>query len=252
MKIKAMIALILLITIMAGIESDLNAQIRIERSYENYVTYLIDGFNVPDSWKAKFSRYRTHNWNTESTDHQESNAFLRWKVASGPRLRDILPPYPDQQREFMTRNNVDTTNYMLGIRGKFVINGYNWVVLEPRTPLFLRGIGKAISFWLWGGNYKYNITITVKDYRGDIHEIEGGSLFFIGWRYIRIRIPDYIPQRDVHMPANKYLQFLRIKFESEFNEVPDKFYVWIGSMWGEVDLFKDRFWGEALLDEENW
>ncbi len=250
MKIK-WILLTLFVLFIVAVNNQATSQINIQRSYENYVTYLVDGFNVQNSWAVKFSRFRTHNWDTNSNDYQDSQAFLRWKKAEGPAARYILPPYPEEQRDTAGAAR-DTAPYILGVRGKFIVHGYNWLVLEPRKPLFLKGIGRAISFWIWGGNYRYRISITVKDYLGGFHEIDGGSLAYVGWKYVRINIPSTIPQRDVRMPANKFLQFLRIKFESDFDELPDKFYAWLGSMWCEVDLYKDRFWGDGLLDEPNW
>jgi hypothetical protein len=251
LKVKLFLVIFMAFAAVCGGINNVDA-VSLQRPYENYVTYLVDGFNTPGSWVVKFSRYRVHNWDTNAPSFMDSQTFIRWKTVSGIKTNLIIPPYPSEQRRQMASLQPDTINNIVGIRAKYVINGHNWVVFEPAKPLFLRGIAKAIAFWVWGGNYRFNISITVKDYRGDIHELPGGRTDFIGWRYVRINIPHTIAQRDSHLPANKFLQFLRIKFLSDFDEVPDKFYVWLGSMWGEVDLYQDRFFGEGLLDEPNW
>lgn len=260
MKIKAILILsIIMLTALINVKAA-----KLKKNYENFVTYLVDGFDKENSWQVKFSRFRVHNWDTNKREFQPSHAFMRWKKIKKDRYaRFLLPPYPREQLRRMSNPNEQLKNTVaaygesavysiLGIRAKFVINGYNWVVVEPRRKLEIKGIAKAISFWLWGGNYRYNTSIFVKDFKGLIHEIPGEKLNFIGWKLVRFKIPNYIPQRDVHLPANKYLEFLRIKFISEFDETPDKFYVWLASMFAEVDLYKDRFYGEGLVNEPNW
>lgn len=252
MKLKSFILLIL-ITIATTVKiSYLNARLP-ERRYQNFATYLIDGFSVTDSWIVKFSRFRVHNWDTNSRNFMESQAFVRWKKVERNKARFILPPYPKEQKRMMINRYGENALYsIVGIRAKFVANGYNWIVFEPRKKIFLKGIARRVNIWIWGGNYRYNLYIHVKDFKGGIHEIYGGKIDFVGWKHVSIRIPHTIRQRDVHMPANKYLQFLRIKLISEFDEDPEKFYIWFGSIWAEVDLYKDRFWGDGLLNEPNW
>ncbi len=253
MKAKAILISLILTTIIV-LNNVVVKAINIKQNYENYITYLVDGFDKKDSWVVKFSRFRVHNWDTNKRNFQPSWAFMRWKtIKKGPTARFYLPPYPFKQLEDMEKNYGTGTIYnILGIRAKFMIYGYNWVVLEPKKKIQIKGIAKAISFWIWGGNYRYNTSIFVKDFKGGIHEIPGRPLDFIGWNLVRFVVPKTIPQRDIHLPANKYLEFMRIKMVSEFDEIPDKFYVWFGSMWAEVDLYKDRFYGEGLLNEPNW
>ncbi len=253
MRFKSILILFGLLTLSVINNITLNA-IDLKKDYENYVTYLMDGFDKENSWVVKFSRFRVHNWDTNSTEYQPSHAFMRWKkIKKDYQARFLLPPYPREQMDDMEKRYGQGTIYnILGIRAKFMINGYNWVVLEPRNKMQVKGIAKAISFWIWGGNYRYNSYIVVKDFKGGIHEIPGRKIDYVGWKLVRFKVPSYIPQRDIHLPANKYLEFLRIKFVSEFDEIPDKFYVWLGSMWAEVDLYKDRFYGEGLLYEPNW
>jgi len=202
----------------------LSGQVQEQNRYQSFVTYLVDPFNNPGSWIVKFSRFRAHNWDTNSANFQDSQAFLRWKTVREEQfpsimqielfdneilskiydnrkkntvlaayekdnvkniyklkeglseqqkeeIRDIinragyfpnvialLPPYSIDQQESLRRHGVmsDTIpGYLLGVRAKFVVNGYNWVVLEPKEPLYFKGLLKAVYFWLWGGNYKY-------------------------------------------------------------------------------------------------
>ena len=126
------------------------------------------------------------------------------------------------------------------------------IVFEPKKPLYFKGLVKRVSFWMWGGYYRYNIKIMLKDYMGNFYELDGGDVNFVGWKYITIRVPHTIRQRSRHMPANKPLRFMYVKLISDFDEEPFKFYVWFGSMWAQVDLYRDRFWGEGLMDEPNW
>ena len=131
----------------------------------------------------------------------------------------------------------------LGVAMLFDRKEYNWIDIIPGTKdkpveLPLPGRVKMLDIWAWSGNYNYYLEAFVRDYRGVVYTIPMGDLNFVGWKNLRINIPDNIPQGKKYLPkhvdkAVKFyfnnLKVLTDTFESLFD----------GDQLTNPDVYKD-------------
>jgi hypothetical protein len=144
---------------------------------------------------------------------------------------------------------------------------YNWVDVIPGTKdkpieLSLPGRVKMIDIWVWSGNFNYYLEAFVRDYRGLVYTIPMGNLSFVGWKNLRINIPDNVPQSKKYLPRHEQLQFVKFRIWTRPSEVvvipgfegsPDidkavKFY--FNNMKVLTDTFESLFDGDTLTNPD--
>jgi hypothetical protein len=101
---------------------------------------------------------------------------------------------------------------------------YNWIDLVPGakdkpTELPLPGRVKMIDMWVWSGNFDYYLEAFVRDYRGVVYTIPMGNLNFIGWKNLRINIPDNVPQAKKYLPRRQGLTLVKFRIWTRPTEV---------------------------------
>jgi hypothetical protein len=101
---------------------------------------------------------------------------------------------------------------------------YNWVDIVPGTKdkpieLPLPGRVKAIDMWVWSGNFNYYLEAFVRDFRGVVYTIPMGDLSFVGWKNLRINIPDNIPQSKKYLPRHEALTLVKFRIWTRPAEV---------------------------------
>jgi hypothetical protein len=109
----------------------------------------------------------------------------------------------------------------LGVAMLFDRQEYNWVDIIPGskssdgkwTPaeLPLPGRIKAIDVWMWSGNYDYYVEVFVRDYKGIVHTLGMGDLNFVGWRNMRVLVPDSVPQSRKYLPKRESLDLVKFR-----------------------------------------
>ena len=101
---------------------------------------------------------------------------------------------------------------------------YNWIDIIPGTKdkpieLPLPGRVKMLDLWVWSGNFNYYLEAFVRDYRGIVYTIPMGDLTFVGWKNLRINIPDNIPQSKKYLPRREGLTLVKFRIWTRPNEV---------------------------------
>jgi len=101
---------------------------------------------------------------------------------------------------------------------------YNWIDIIPGTKdnpieLPLPGRVKMLDLWVWSGNFNYYLEAFVRDYRGIVYTIPMGDLTFVGWKNLRINIPDNIPQSKKYLPRREGLYLVKFRIWTRPNEV---------------------------------
>ena len=111
----------------------------------------------------------------------------------------------------------------LGVAMLFDRQEYNWVDIIPGTKgsdpnggwvpkeLPLPGRVKMLDLWVWSGNYDYYLEAYVRDYQGIVHTIDMGDLNFVGWKNLRINIPDSVPQSRKYLPKKEPLSLVKLR-----------------------------------------
>jgi hypothetical protein len=112
----------------------------------------------------------------------------------------------------------------LSVAMLFDRQGYNWVDVIPGTKdkpkeLGLPGRVKMIDMWVWSGNFNYYLEAFVRDYRGFVYTIPMGDLNFIGWKNLRINLPDNITQSKKYLPRREGLSLVKLRIWTRPTEV---------------------------------
>jgi len=148
----------------------------------------------------------------------------------------------------------------LGVYAKFGREGYNYFELFPAkkddkgnvvpSPILLPGITKMIDLWVWGSNFRTDLEIHVRDFRGIPYVLNGGSLNFEGWRNIRLTIPSTIPQSEVYLPIFHGLQLTKIVVRTEPTERADGFFTYFDQLKILSDVHQSPFDGKPMLNPD--
>jgi len=162
----------------------------------------------------------------------------------------------------------------MGVKTAFNSQGYNYIEMLPPVydaklypdiqPLFpdpipnpqnerfipIPGKCKSIDVWVAGRNYRYTLEIWIKDFNGFIYPLEMGKIDYPGWRNLSKKIPEYIPQEQKYLPAEKPLKFIKFVLRSDPDEVSDKLYVYFDHMKVITDVYIQRYDGYDIKD--NW
>ena len=107
-----------------------------------------------------------------------------------------------------------------------------------------------MDMWVWGGNYNYWMEFYLEDYKGFLHRLPAGDISYVGWKNLRTRIPDDIPQAEYHVPFMKPLKLEMIKLWSYPTERVDQFYCYFDYLQVQTDVYLERFNGDDLANNK--
>ncbi len=203
---------------------------------ENLVSRILDDFDNPDQnkWVVRGSKF--------SHEGFPKSAFPKtWPAA-------------------LYGSNPEDKDYRaLGVNAQFDRKGYNYIELIPDikndkgefTGIPIPGRCKMIDLWAWGSNYDYYAEIHVTDYRGITHVLPLGNLNYTGWRNLKVRIPNYIPQGRSYIPKIKQLSLSKIVVWTRPAEKVDNYFIFFDQIKVLTDIFITRFDGDTLAEVEN-
>lgn len=87
------------------------------------------------------------------------------------------------------------TRRVLGVNVRFQQRGYNYIeVIAPNESLDLPGFVQEIHLWVWNARRNHSVTVHLQDYRGIYHTLEMGTVGYLGWERLSVRIPGYVSQ----------------------------------------------------------
>ena len=154
----------------------------------------------------------------------------------------------------------------MGVRFQFVFPSTNSVTLTPpenrivkryvgvlgndNKPKFrnipgieLPGRVDTVSVWVLGRGNKYILYGFIEDWKGTTHKFKFGSLNFLGWRPLNIKIPSAIPQGTSSYPQTKSLIFKKFMIESEPLANQEKVVLFFDSLKVLTDVYEPKFGG---------
>jgi hypothetical protein len=222
-------------------------------------------------WNAKFSRF------AKPIDPNQENSPADPKACGVTYVEAKplgLPQYIDAREK-----------WSLGIKAQFTRKGYNWIEVYPVkgsagsetakqtvtitsnqtntssgqpavseggnviSPISLPGQIKSMDMWVWGGNYHYWMEFYLVDYKGYLNRLTAGDIDFVGWKNVALKIPDYVPQAEMHVPFLKSLSLQMIKLWSYPTERVDQFYCYFNYLQVQTDVYVERFNGDDLANK---
>jgi hypothetical protein len=157
------------------------------------------------------------------------------------------------------RNRDKEDLQVLGIHGSFLRKGYNYLEIIPGEgegsnfrpkPISVPGRADFIDLWVWGSNYAYDLEIHIRDYQGIDHVLPFGSIQFLGWKNLRVRVPPNIPQAWKYLPRLRNLEVTKLVLWTTPGEKVDDFYLYLDQLKATTDIFETRYDGDNLAQIE--
>jgi len=148
---------------------------------------------------------------------------------------------------------------VLGLRGKFLRKGYNYVEIVPGTgegdgfepkPIPIPGRVHFIDLWVWGSNHAYTLEAHVRDFQGIDHVLSFGSIQFVGWKNLQVRVPGSIPQSWQYLPRRQGLELIRLVLWTQPLEKVDDFYMYLDQIKVTTDVFETSYDGNNLAEAD--
>jgi len=162
----------------------------------------------------------------------------------------------------LNKSNMEISS--LGIWGKFDRRGYNWIDVYPAVPgtgkdgeepepfeIPMPGRLQYLDMWVWGSNLNYYMEAYFRDYQGVVHTLYMGNLAYVGWKNLRVKIPNNIPQAKRVLPRYAGLTFVKFRIWTTPVERVDNFYVYFNNLKVLTDTFESMFDGDDLTDSDN-
>ncbi len=166
----------------------------------------------------------------------------------------LLPVYPDAA--FRKAENTDDLR-SLGIQFMFDRKGYNYLEIFPVTgeqdengnpipdPIKLPGRIANLDCWVWGANYSYYLEVHIMDNDGRIHVLKLGDIDYLGWKNLRVDIPNYIDQSIRYAPQRRGLELVKLVLWTRPDEKVADYYEGkvqpIYFYLDQIKIFSDQF-----------
>ena len=139
-------------------------------------------------------------------------------------------------------------NHILGVKGYFKDRGFDRIEVKPPHAYLIRGIGRQISVWALGRNFRHTLYVKLKDYRGKIYKIKMGRLNYFGWRKLTVAIPGWVRQSVRYSLFDKNLKVVSLYVESDKLEVGGEFYFYLDQLTMKVDRTGQNYPGSQIKD----
>ena len=183
-------------------------------------------------------------WTAFSTSPLEITKSQK-RVQRGP-IEDTYNPQnlTDAERRLFVAGQ----NHVLGVKGYIKDKGFDRIEVKPPHAYIIRGIGRQLSVWVLGRNFRHILYAKFKDYAGRIHKIKLARLNFFGWRKITTTIPGWLPQSARYSLFHKNLRFISIFVESNVHEPRGTFYFYLDQLTMKIDKTDASYPGSQMTD----
>ena len=124
-------------------------------------------------------------------------------------------------------------------------------VTECVNGVDMPGLVRELSVWVMGRGNPYKLEVLLEDWKGSLHVLKMGSVNFIGWRPMRVKIPKHIPQEIDTFPQTKTLVLRKFKLRSIIgsgigNYVEEPVYLFFDELRILSESFQHNFDGAQL------
>jgi hypothetical protein len=211
----------------------------------SFETRILESFNgdadAPYIWRTEASRFISR---MDGVQFPLLTFVEAWPIAAfGYNRRADSPPLRS-----------------LGLNGRFDRQGYNWIDLYPvlasdpdAGPYEIPIPGRVhnLDVWVWGSNFRFYIEVFVRDHVGVVHTLRLGDINYVGWRNLRVNIPNTIRQSRRTLPSHAGLSFVKFRIWTQPVERVDNFFIYFKQLKVLTDTFETLFDGNDLADPQN-
>lgn len=168
------------------------------------------------------------------------------KVLQQGEIRDVFnaTELTDKEKEDFKPG----VNNVMGVKTNYNDRGFDRVEVRPPHEYIIKGIGREVSVWVLGRNFRHTFYIKLRDYRGNTHSIRMGRLDFLGWKKMTATIPGWIPQSTRYSLMDRNLHFVSMYVVSDKHEIPGKFYFYVDDLKMKVDTTDTKYPGSDIKD----
>lgn len=129
---------------------------------------------------------------------------------------------------------------VLGVKVEYISRGYNWFTITPVKPIVVEGICQSLSFWVAGRNYNHWLKAVIQDFYGNERQLYVDRLRFIGWKELKISIPETVKQRDFHFVDKIGIKFNGFIVECDPVETFGVYYLYLDELRAQTDVFNEK------------
>lgn len=129
---------------------------------------------------------------------------------------------------------------VFGVKVEYMKRGYHSFSITPVKPIIVEGIAQSITVWVAGRNYSHTLKFLIEDFYGNTRELIAEKLRFIGWKEIKVSIPESIIQRDFHFADKSGIRFVGFVVECDPMETYGTYYVYFDELRAETDIFNEK------------
>lgn len=166
-------------------------------------------------------------------------------VQQGP-IEDVFNP--DELSAEEKERFKPGVNHILGTKTYIKDRGFDRVEIRPPHEYIIKGIGRQISVWALGRNYRHTLYVKMRDYKGNVHKLRLGRLNYLGWRKLTVTIPGWLPQSTRYSLLDKNLHFVSLFVESDPHETYGDFYFYVDDLRIKVDKTDMVYPGSLIKD----
>ena len=246
--------------------------------YKKYVSTLLIVVSALIFSEGSFAKVKNVNGEDVSSEEIRVVIIDPWEATpweaqafptapEGSATTNIVAGRPDD-----LSNNSKNINSM-GLKFNFVYPGHNKVeLLPPKEKIVKRNLGQlddnnkpkiidvrgielpgkvlAISTWVLGRGFAYDLECWVQDWKGATHVLNMGSLDFVGWKPLTVKVPGYILQNSDTYPQNRPLLFRKFVIRSTPMSPPGDMVVFFDSLKILTRVYETNFDGADMSFDE--
>lgn len=233
-SVLAFVAIVMAVYIQPAY-SELITNVPPDISADKIEALVVEDFEGSPEWTVKTSPKKVED------EEKDPVPTLELKVIDGS-PSDLKP------EAWQADNKGTEKTKVLGVNFEFKYPGHNSVQLIPPTPIQLPGRAQGISLWVHGRGNDYYLEAWIKDYNGDVHILEFGSVNFVGWKPLKVDIPAYIPQSVDSYPQTKILTIEKFVLRADPSERVRNTFYFFDQIKVLTQTYEVNFDGQGLED----